>query len=64
MSFLLFLLSHAAENLGFSSYPPAYLKREARGRNLLVGANFASAASGYYEQTAELYVKLSLSLSW
>jgi hypothetical protein len=57
-----------AEFLGFTSYPPAYLSQEARGKNLLTGANFASAASGYYDRTADLYVNieittLSLSLS-
>ncbi|KZV39104.1 GDSL esterase/lipase-like [Dorcoceras hygrometricum] len=41
--------------LGFSSYPPAYLSQEARGRNILNGVNFASAASGYYDNTAQLY---------
>ncbi|GAV76825.1 Lipase_GDSL domain-containing protein, partial [Cephalotus follicularis] len=43
-----------AEFLGFTSYPPAYLSQEARGKNLLTGANFASAASGYYDRTAQL----------
>uniref|UniRef100_A0A6N2L4R8 GDSL esterase/lipase n=1 Tax=Salix viminalis TaxID=40686 RepID=A0A6N2L4R8_SALVM len=58
-----------AENLGFTSYPPAYLSKKARGKNLLIGANFASAASGYYETTAKLYVislrpqNLSISVS-
>ncbi|XP_077210568.1 GDSL esterase/lipase At5g22810-like [Tasmannia lanceolata] len=49
-----------AENLGFSSYPPAYLSKEAKGRNLLIGANFASAASGYYDRTANLYHAITL----
>lgn len=49
--------SITAENLGFTTYPPAYLSKRAEGKNLLGGANFASAASGYYEATAELYVK-------
>jgi hypothetical protein len=49
--------SITAENLGFTTYPPAYLSKRAKGKNLLGGANFASAASGYYEPTAELYVK-------
>ncbi|KAL0916406.1 hypothetical protein M5K25_013914 [Dendrobium thyrsiflorum] len=48
------------ENLGFSSYPPAYLSREATGKNLLTGANFASAASGYLDRTANLYHAISL----
>ncbi|KAI4334299.1 hypothetical protein L6164_019009 [Bauhinia variegata] len=50
-----------AENLGFTSYPPAYLNLKSKGRNLLNGANFASAASGYYESTAKLYHAIPLS---
>ncbi|KAK3445494.1 hypothetical protein EUGRSUZ_A01587, partial [Eucalyptus grandis] len=49
-----------AENLGFTSYQPAYLSREATGKNLLIGANFASAASGYLDRTAQLYQSISL----
>lgn len=49
--------SITAENLGFTSYPPAYLSKKAKGKNLLGGANFASAASGYFDATAKLYVK-------
>ncbi|XP_056159595.1 GDSL esterase/lipase At5g03820-like [Syzygium oleosum] len=49
-----------AENLGFTSYQPAYLSREATGKNLLIGANFASAASGYYDGTAQTYQAISL----
>ncbi|WZY75371.1 hypothetical protein YC2023_021755 [Brassica napus] len=48
------------ENLGFTSYPQAYLSKKAKGRNLLIGANFASAASGYYDGTAKLYSAISL----
>lgn len=51
-----FVLAFPAENLGFTSYPPAYLSREARGKKLLSGANFASASSGYYDNTAKLFV--------
>ncbi|KAF7823300.1 GDSL esterase/lipase [Senna tora] len=50
-----------AENLGFTSYPPAYLNLKAKGKNILNGANFASGASGYYESTAKLYHAVSLS---
>lgn len=46
-----------AEYLGFTSYPPPYLSEDAQGRNILTGVNFASAASGYYDRTADLYVK-------
>ena len=60
-------ISCTAEFLGFTSYPPAYLSQEATGKKLLTGANFASASSGFYDSTAQLYVtlrpKLSLSLS-
>ncbi|XP_078432075.1 GDSL esterase/lipase APG-like [Wolffia australiana] len=41
-----------AENLGFDEYPRAYLSPEASGKNLLIGANFGSAGSGYYDATA------------
>lgn len=55
---LIFVFSSiTAENLGFTSYPPAYLSKKAKGKNLLGGANFASAASGYFDATAKLYVK-------
>ncbi|KAK9279747.1 hypothetical protein L1049_013429 [Liquidambar formosana] len=50
-----------AENIGFTSYPPAYLSKKARGKNLLIGANFASAASGYYHTTPKLYHAIPLS---
>lgn len=53
----LFIFVLTAENLGFTSYPPAYLSQEANGKNLLTGANFASAGSGYYDRTAQLYVQ-------
>ncbi|KAJ8754037.1 hypothetical protein K2173_001935 [Erythroxylum novogranatense] len=49
-----------AEFLGFTSYPPAYLGQDATGKNLLTGANFASAASGLYDGTAQLYGSISL----
>ena len=49
--------SITAENLGFTSYQPAYLSKRAKGKNLLGGVNFASAASGYFDATAKLYVK-------
>ncbi|XP_062003093.1 GDSL esterase/lipase At5g03810-like [Rosa rugosa] len=49
-----------AEYLGFTSYPPAYLSQEASGKNLLTGVNFASAASGFYDPTAQLYSSISL----
>ncbi|XP_022767210.1 GDSL esterase/lipase At5g03810-like isoform X2 [Durio zibethinus] len=49
-----------AEYLGFTSYPPAYLSRDARGNALLTGANFASAASGFYDRTANLYRAIPL----
>ncbi|XP_068652878.1 GDSL esterase/lipase At5g03810-like [Aristolochia californica] len=49
-----------AENLGFTSYPPAYLSPEATGNNLLTGVNFGSAASGLYDMTASLSCAISL----
>ncbi|KAI3967476.1 hypothetical protein MKX01_012286 [Papaver californicum] len=49
-----------AETLGFTTYPPAYLSPQASGKNLLIGANFASAASGYYDKTAIQYNAIPL----
>ncbi|KAJ6742480.1 GDSL ESTERASE/LIPASE [Salix viminalis] len=46
-----------AEYLGFTTYPPAYLSPDATGRSILTGANFASAASGLFDGTAQLYVR-------
>ncbi|XP_042402106.1 GDSL esterase/lipase At5g03810-like isoform X2 [Zingiber officinale] len=46
--------------LGFTSYPPAYLDKEASGDDLLNGANFASASSGFLDSTATLYRAVSL----
>ncbi|GAB2269324.1 hypothetical protein Dimus_004244 [Dionaea muscipula] len=50
-----------ADFLGFTSYPPAYLSPQATGKNLAIGANFASAGSGYDDQTAILYHAIPLS---
>ncbi|KAK6911979.1 GDSL lipase/esterase [Dillenia turbinata] len=50
-----------ADSLGFTTYPPAYLSPQASGKNLLIGANFASAASGYYDKTATLNHAIPLS---
>lgn len=50
-----------AENLGFTSYAAAYLSPQASGKNLLLGANFASAGSGYDDTTAELSHVIPLS---
>ncbi|CAL5046076.1 unnamed protein product [Urochloa decumbens] len=44
-----------ADTLGFTTYPAAYLSPQASGKNLLIGANFASAGSGYYDHTALMY---------
>ncbi|QCE09406.1 zeta-carotene desaturase [Vigna unguiculata] len=52
---------YTAESLGFTSYPPPYLNLDVKGTNLLNGANFASAASGYYDSTAKLYHTIPLS---
>ncbi|XP_062005738.1 GDSL esterase/lipase At5g03810-like [Rosa rugosa] len=49
-----------AEYLGFTSYPPAFLSQEATGMGILTGVNFASAASGYYNWTAQLWGAISL----
>ncbi|KAL0354605.1 UNVERIFIED_CONTAM: GDSL esterase/lipase APG [Sesamum radiatum] len=50
-----------AENLGFTSYPPAYLSPKASGKNLLLGSNFASAGAGYDEHTSLLSHVIPLS---
>ncbi|TYH60159.1 hypothetical protein E1A91_D08G266000v1 [Gossypium mustelinum] len=50
-----------AEKLGFTNHQPAYMSDKANGEMLLIGANFASAASGYYNATAILYNTISLS---
>ncbi|GER55610.1 GDSL esterase/lipase At5g22810 [Striga asiatica] len=52
---------YTAENLGFTSYPQPYLSKQATGKNLLIGANFASGSSGYYDTTAEIYNTIPLS---
>ncbi|KAL6839641.1 hypothetical protein ACP4OV_030580 [Aristida adscensionis] len=49
-----------AETLGFDRYAPPYLSPEASGKNLLVGANFASAASSYDDDTAAMYDAITL----
>ncbi|CAN1836875.1 GDSL esterase/lipase APG [Linum perenne] len=41
-----------SETLGFKTYPPAYLSPNAKGKNLLTGVNFASAASGFDDKSA------------
>ncbi|WVZ72386.1 hypothetical protein U9M48_020855 [Paspalum notatum var. saurae] len=55
-----------AERLGFSSYPPAYLSPQASGQNLLIGANFASAGSGFYDDAPfkSQYITLSQQLEY
>ncbi|KAJ7951684.1 GDSL esterase/lipase, partial [Quillaja saponaria] len=50
-----------AETLGFKTFPPAYLSPQASGKNLLIGANFASAASGYDDRAASLSHAIPLS---
>ena len=46
----------AAETLGFESYAPPYLSPQASGKNLLTGANFASAAAGIRAETGQQLV--------
>ncbi|PON53406.1 Lipase, GDSL, active site [Parasponia andersonii] len=50
-------------SLGFNSLPPAYLTDQEHGKNLLTGANFASAGSGYYNLTADLNVSVIMAES-
>ncbi|KAL9463554.1 hypothetical protein AB3S75_001376 [Citrus x aurantiifolia] len=49
-----------ADTLGFKTYAPAYLSPQATGKNLLIGANFASAGSGYDDRTSYLNHAISL----
>ncbi|KAL6606644.1 hypothetical protein ACP70R_042297 [Stipagrostis hirtigluma subsp. patula] len=49
-----------AETLGFEQSAPPYLSPQASGKNLLAGANFASAASSYYDDTAAMYDAITL----
>lgn len=51
---------YVAQTLGFTSFPPAYLSPQASGGNLLTGVNFASGASGIYDNTAQRYNAISL----
>ncbi|KAK1392685.1 GDSL esterase/lipase [Heracleum sosnowskyi] len=53
-------IDFTADYLGFTSYPPAYLSDDAKGRNILTGVNFASAACGYYNMTSFSYLAISL----
>ncbi|KAL6496988.1 hypothetical protein OROGR_028917 [Orobanche gracilis] len=53
----------AAETLGFTSFAPAYLSPRASGKNLLLGANFASAGAGYDEHTSLLSLNHVIPLS-
>ncbi|KAH1105763.1 hypothetical protein J1N35_009531 [Gossypium stocksii] len=50
------LLRQETESLDFTDHQPAYMSDKANGEMLLIGANFASAASGYYNATEILYV--------
>ncbi|KAL3631962.1 hypothetical protein CASFOL_024946 [Castilleja foliolosa] len=50
-----------AETLGFTSFAPAYLSPQASGKNLLLGANFASAGAGYDDHTSLLSHVIPLS---
>ncbi|KAL5225022.1 hypothetical protein ABZP36_011661 [Zizania latifolia] len=49
-----------AESLGFESSSPPYLSPHASGKSLLAGANFASAASSYLDDTAAMYDAITL----
>lgn len=44
--------------MGFKTYAPAYLSPQASGKNLLIGANFGSAASGFDEKAAISNVRI------
>ncbi|XAR64605.1 Triacylglycerol lipase [Bertholletia excelsa] len=46
-----------AEYFGFASYPSAYLRQDTKGKNLLIGANFVLAGSGYYDRILQFYAR-------
>ncbi|KAM6550101.1 hypothetical protein CsatB_021777 [Cannabis sativa] len=48
-------IDYLIDALFFESYPQAYLSTHGSSNELLIGANFASAASGYDDSTANLY---------
>ncbi|XP_058755434.1 GDSL esterase/lipase At5g22810-like [Vicia villosa] len=51
---------YASEVFRFNSYQPTYLNLVKERNNLLIGANFASAATGYHPSTPIKYNVLSL----
>ncbi|OIW05842.1 hypothetical protein TanjilG_23628 [Lupinus angustifolius] len=53
-------MGYSTEILGFTSYQPAYINLEDKGNNLLNGANFASAASAFYDVIPMLYNTIPL----
>ncbi|KAM6550095.1 hypothetical protein CsatB_021771 [Cannabis sativa] len=48
-------IDYLVDTLQLGSYPQAYLSTHGVSNELLIGANFASAASGYDDSTANLY---------
>ncbi|XP_060958278.1 GDSL esterase/lipase At5g03810-like [Cannabis sativa] len=54
-------IDYLVDTLQLGSYPQAYLSTHGVSNELLIGANFASAASGYDDSTANLYLAISLS---
>ncbi|KAJ0076426.1 hypothetical protein Patl1_33937 [Pistacia atlantica] len=50
-----------ADTLQFTNYAPPYLSPQASGKNLLIGANFASAGAGYDDQTSIINHAIPLS---
>lgn len=55
---IILIVFSPAQTLGFKTFPLPYLSPEASGKNLLIGVNFASAASGYDENAALLNVRM------
>ncbi|KAF3641621.1 GDSL esterase/lipase [Capsicum annuum] len=53
------VIDMTADALGFTTYPSADLSPQASGKNLLIGANFASASAGYDDKTSILNVSFS-----
>ncbi|KAF4376760.1 hypothetical protein F8388_025631 [Cannabis sativa] len=50
-------IDYLVDTLQLGSYPQAYLSTHGVSNELLIGANFASAASGYDDSTANLYLE-------
>ncbi|KAJ0113003.1 hypothetical protein Patl1_02032 [Pistacia atlantica] len=60
-NFFCFQFLFQLDTLQFTNYVPPYLSPQASGKNLLIGANFASAGAGYDDQTSSINHAIPLS---